>query len=323
VLSGDKVYLKAEGNFFEADNGATNPGDFYYSYDGVIWIKLGGTLNMIYSTGNHFMGYRFGLYSYAKTDEGGWADFDFFRLYDKLTADTAPAVLRAKMYDIGKAPDSGVVNVPIMLEPLPEGGYSEITASFDIPDGLAVKDVIFGNSVKGSAAYSVSGNQLKLVVTGRQANFQPEGFDTFATIALEINSPLSGPVVVKPDYINVRGGAYVAYNLNGVRTVISPDELTTGFDAVMTKTGETLSVTADVYSGPTAISARAIAVVYAKTGQMLAMSEKSVDITAYDSKEVQFSFDISGMDAGYTVKVFLWDKVTYAPLFDAAVPIEL
>jgi len=84
-LKGNEIYLKAEGDFTVANNGAVNPGNFFYSYDGVKWEKLGDTLNMIYSTGNHFMGYRFGLYNFAKTAEGGFVDFDYFRISDSIT----------------------------------------------------------------------------------------------------------------------------------------------------------------------------------------------------------------------------------------------
>ena len=65
-------------------NSAVNPGNFYYSYDGANWEKLGDTLEMRYSINNHFMGYRFGLYNFAKTSEGGYVDFDYFRINDKI-----------------------------------------------------------------------------------------------------------------------------------------------------------------------------------------------------------------------------------------------
>jgi len=82
-LEGNRIYLKAAGDFTVANLHDVNPGNFFYSYDGETWEKLGGTLNMIYSIPNHFMGYRFGLYNFAKTSEGGYVDFDFFRLCDK------------------------------------------------------------------------------------------------------------------------------------------------------------------------------------------------------------------------------------------------
>jgi hypothetical protein len=30
------------------------------------------------------MGYRFGLYNFAKTGEGGYVDFDYFRINNKI-----------------------------------------------------------------------------------------------------------------------------------------------------------------------------------------------------------------------------------------------
>ena len=33
----------------------------------------------------HFMGYRFGLFNYATKEAGGPADFDYFRISDKMT----------------------------------------------------------------------------------------------------------------------------------------------------------------------------------------------------------------------------------------------
>jgi beta-xylosidase len=78
-LHGDIIYLKAEANFFEP----VDTGYFYYSYDGKQWTKLGEDLQMRYSIFNHFMGYRFALYNFAKEMTGGFVDFDFMRLSRK------------------------------------------------------------------------------------------------------------------------------------------------------------------------------------------------------------------------------------------------
>jgi len=83
-LEGNEIYLKAEGDFTIANSGAVNPGNFFYSYGGEKWEKLGGTLNMTYSINNHFMGYRFGLYNFATASEGGYVDFDYFRLGNRI-----------------------------------------------------------------------------------------------------------------------------------------------------------------------------------------------------------------------------------------------
>jgi xylan 1,4-beta-xylosidase len=33
---------------------------------------------------DHFMGYRFALFTYAETTTGGFVDFDYFRVEDKI-----------------------------------------------------------------------------------------------------------------------------------------------------------------------------------------------------------------------------------------------
>lgn len=58
---------------------------FHYSLDGETWRPLGPPLKMSYTL-PHFMGYRFALFNYATKAPGGSADFDYFRLSDKITA---------------------------------------------------------------------------------------------------------------------------------------------------------------------------------------------------------------------------------------------
>ncbi|MEE6282538.1 family 43 glycosylhydrolase [Georgenia sunbinii] len=86
-----EVSIKADADF------ATNDGQlwlrFYYSLDGENWSQLGssraGPLVMDWSL-SHFMGYRFGLFSYATQEVGGRVDFDHFLLSDTLTAAGEP-----------------------------------------------------------------------------------------------------------------------------------------------------------------------------------------------------------------------------------------
>ncbi len=79
-LNQTTVYLKAECDF----NNRTDRARFYYSLDGKSWKSIGGPLKMTYNLA-HFMGYRFGLFNYATKTPGGSADFDFFRITDKMT----------------------------------------------------------------------------------------------------------------------------------------------------------------------------------------------------------------------------------------------
>lgn len=78
-LNQSTVYLKAECDFLDM----TDKGYFYYSLDGKTWTKIGGVLQMEYTL-PHFMGYRFGLFNWATGNPGGYVDFDYLRLSDKI-----------------------------------------------------------------------------------------------------------------------------------------------------------------------------------------------------------------------------------------------
>lgn len=80
-LSQNTVYLKIECNFKERIDEA----NFFYSLDGKKWTAIGGTLKMEYTLMEHFMGYRFGLFNYATKEVGGYADFDYFHISDKIS----------------------------------------------------------------------------------------------------------------------------------------------------------------------------------------------------------------------------------------------
>jgi beta-xylosidase len=80
-VSQNMVYLKAECDFKDR----TDKAYFYYSLDGNGWIAIGSKLQMAYTL-PHFMGYRFGLFNYATKTTGGYADFDYFRVSDKISS---------------------------------------------------------------------------------------------------------------------------------------------------------------------------------------------------------------------------------------------
>jgi len=82
-LSQDVVYLKAECEFINKKDIA----DFYYSLDGKNWTLIGTPLKMTYTL-PHFMGYRFGLFNFATKNVGGFVDFDFFHIVDKISKGT-------------------------------------------------------------------------------------------------------------------------------------------------------------------------------------------------------------------------------------------
>ncbi|WP_245706059.1 glycoside hydrolase 43 family protein [Catalinimonas alkaloidigena] len=74
------VYLRAVCDFRDRRDVAT----FFYSLDGKTWTRIGNELHMEYTL-PHFMGYRFGLFTYATQTPGGYADFDYFRITDEVT----------------------------------------------------------------------------------------------------------------------------------------------------------------------------------------------------------------------------------------------
>ena len=80
-LNSDKVHFKIDCDF----RNKTDKAYFYYSLDGEDWKAIGDPLQMVYSLPEHFMGYRFGLFSFATKETGGFVDFDYFRINDEIT----------------------------------------------------------------------------------------------------------------------------------------------------------------------------------------------------------------------------------------------
>ncbi|MEO5711913.1 MAG: glycoside hydrolase 43 family protein [Luteolibacter sp.] len=81
-FSGKAVHLRVHCDFRDK----TDMADFQYSLDGIKWNKIGKTWKMNYTL-PHFMGYRFGLFNFATRSAGGSADFDWFRLSEKVPHD--------------------------------------------------------------------------------------------------------------------------------------------------------------------------------------------------------------------------------------------
>ncbi|HLG39297.1 MAG TPA: hypothetical protein VI461_06500, partial [Chitinophagaceae bacterium] len=79
-LKQNVVYFKAECDFTNKKDTA----NFFYSLDGKAWTSIGTPLKMAYTI-PQFIGYRFGLFNYATKNIGGFADFDFFHIEDRIT----------------------------------------------------------------------------------------------------------------------------------------------------------------------------------------------------------------------------------------------
>ncbi len=81
-LNGNEIYLKVDFKFNDVDSDLNisynlDKANFYYSYDGSNWTKIGSELKMSYDL-KLFTGYRSAIYSYATKNTGGYADVDFF-----------------------------------------------------------------------------------------------------------------------------------------------------------------------------------------------------------------------------------------------------
>jgi len=76
------VYLKVDCDF----RNRTDKAYFYYSPDGKTWTRIGSVLHMAYTL-PHFMGYRFGLFNFATKTPGGFVDFDYYRVSDKISVE--------------------------------------------------------------------------------------------------------------------------------------------------------------------------------------------------------------------------------------------
>ena len=145
-MQGDVVYLKVDFKFATVDgnyNVSNNidKANFFYSFDGNNWTKIGDQLSMGYSL-TLFTGYRFGLYSYPTKSGGGYADFDEF-VYDRTQWNYAEP-----------------------QDPLPEG----IIFQYTFEKGTN------GFSGRGSAAVSTSSAEAfegskSLACTGREATW--------------------------------------------------------------------------------------------------------------------------------------------------------
>ena len=72
------VYLRIAYNF------TNDSAVFYYSLDGENWSELGNPQRLSFSIDTTFMGTRSWLFCYATKEAGGYADFDYYLIYDAL-----------------------------------------------------------------------------------------------------------------------------------------------------------------------------------------------------------------------------------------------
>ncbi|WP_419886163.1 family 43 glycosylhydrolase [Paenibacillus sp. B-A-8] len=120
-INQDVVYLRTELDY----KNRTDKASFYYSLDGKRWASIGNTLQMSYTL-PHFMGYRFALFNYATKTAGGYVDFDYFKIGDKLEGTNVDTNLKE-----------------LRLNGVPLRGFSPNIYSYDIdvPEGAAPPQV--------------------------------------------------------------------------------------------------------------------------------------------------------------------------------------
>ncbi|WP_157276471.1 family 43 glycosylhydrolase [Paenibacillus sp. Soil766] len=157
-LNQNTVYLRTELDF----KNRTDKAYFYFSLDGQRWASIGNTLQMSYTL-PHFMGYRFALFNYATKTTGGYVDFDYFKLDDKLSGSNFDTNLKS-----------------LQLNGVQLSGFnsSVYTYSVDLPAGSAPPQVTAASNdtdanvtitqamaLPGKATVTVSKDGLQAVYT--------------------------------------------------------------------------------------------------------------------------------------------------------------
>jgi beta-xylosidase len=82
----ERIPIQSDAAYLRVDYDYRNLADmayFHYSLDGKAWTPIGKPLHMRYEL-THFMGNRFGLFNFATESPGGYADFKFFKVSDKI-----------------------------------------------------------------------------------------------------------------------------------------------------------------------------------------------------------------------------------------------
>ena len=124
----------------------------------------------------------------------------------RSAAGSLEAVLNASLDDIDDV--LGVayaqVELPVKLDTLPDGDYTKLEASLNIPDDFTVSGVVFDEkNVTGDATYTYQDGRLVLTVSGDNVNYQDNGGTGFATVQLQLTdyTTQNKTVQVRTDYV--------------------------------------------------------------------------------------------------------------------------
>lgn len=222
----DIVYLKEDFNFAGGDKVT-----FYYSFDGNTWTQLGDPMQLSYEL-KHFMGSKFALFNYATKSTGGYADFDYFRVTDKLTGTVAPEGKDHAASLSGTEEISGVINseatVKVAMDALTGEGHTDLKASLSVPSGMDVKDVTFNSdAITGKTSWSFKNGHLVLQAAGKDLTFEATD-KLFATVTLKMTgyADKDTTVNVSADYITADKGT-VEYDVKACSLKIKEKYLDT------------------------------------------------------------------------------------------------
>lgn len=167
----DIIYLRTELDF----KNRTDKGYFYYSLDGEHWAAIGNTLQMSYTL-PHFMGYRFALFNYSTKTTGGYVDFDYFKINDKLT---------------GSNFDTNLKDLQVNGTTVKGFNSSTYTYAIDVPAGSAPPHVTAASNDSGATVEIMQATAIPGTATvtvsreGLQTSVYTIHFDTPSFIAME------------------------------------------------------------------------------------------------------------------------------------------
>lgn len=203
--------------YFRIDFDFTNKTDkayFYYSLNGTTWTAIGSALQMNYDL-THFMGYRFGLFTYATKSSGGYADFDYFRVGTNIT-DAQNSANNSPVVTISTSSDNTSYTAPATVN---------LTATTTVSGGTIAKVEFYNGTTKlgedATAPYTYSWANvaagtysITAVATDNLGNKT-----TSSVLSMKVNvpqGPYNGLVHQIPGLIQIEeydlGGNGVAYN---------------------------------------------------------------------------------------------------------------
>lgn len=129
-ISGDEAYFRIDFDF------TRDRANFYYSLNEKDWTKIGNELKLPYTLGM-FVGYRFGLFNYAKKTAGGTAAFDWFKVGNDYTDE---------------------IYLDGAVEPVPQTAHNATQTPWAVPGKIEMENFDDPGKGKDGASYSDKDN---------------------------------------------------------------------------------------------------------------------------------------------------------------------